>query len=60
MNQVTQIYLSACDVVPDPNPKLLGDELEEQKLSIETESLPVLDFLMDGGLNAGHSSKLMS
>lgn len=51
-------YLSACDVVPEP--RLLGDELEEQKLSIDTESLPVLDFLINGGLHVGDSSKLMS
>jgi hypothetical protein len=49
-------YLSACDAAP----KLLGDEVEEQKLSIDTESLPVLDFLIDGGLDVGDSSKLMS
>lgn len=46
--------------MPDLNPKLLGDEFEEQKLSIDTESLPVLDFLTDGGLDVGDSSKLMS
>lgn len=49
-------YLSACDAAP----KLFGEDVEEQKLSIDTESLPVLDFLMDGGLDAGDSSKLMS
>lgn len=56
------MYLSACDIAPDPLPKLLGDELDEQKLSMDTESLPVLDFLMVGGdgLHVGDSSKLMS
>lgn len=51
-----QSYLSACEAAP----KLLGEEVEEQKLSIDTESLPVLDFLMDGGLDVGDASKLIS
>jgi hypothetical protein len=54
------MYLSVCDMVPDPQPKLFGDEFDEQKLSIDTESLPVLDFLIVGGLHTGDSSKLMS
>lgn len=54
------VYLSACDVVPEPNPRLLGEEVDEQKLSIDTESLPVFDFLIVGGLGAGDSSKLIS
>lgn len=45
--------------MPEANPKLLGEEVEEQKLSIEAESLPVLDFLIVGGLG-GDSSKLIS
>jgi hypothetical protein len=56
----SKMYLSVCDIVPDPQPKLFGDEFDEQKLSIDTESLPVLDFLIVGGLHVGDSSKLMS
>jgi hypothetical protein len=53
-------YLSACDCVPEL--KLCGEEFVEQKLSIDTESLPpVFDFLINPtGEEGGDSSKLIS
>lgn len=59
MLSLFKFYLSACDV-PDPHPKLFGDEFDEQKLSIDTQSLPVFDFFIVGGLGEAHSSKLIS
>jgi hypothetical protein len=47
-------------MAPEFDPRLFGDEFDEQKLSIDTESLPVLDFLIVGGLHVGDSSKFMS
>lgn len=56
----TSSYLSACDCVPEL--KLCGDEFVEQKLSIDTESLPpVFDFLMNAtGEDGGDSLKFIS
>jgi hypothetical protein len=54
--------LSACDVVPEFSPKLFGDEFVEQKLSIDTESLPPVFYLLmkPTGDTGGDSSKFMS
>lgn len=48
--------------MPELSPKLFGDEFVEQKLSIDTESLPpVFDFLIKAkGDSGGESSKFIS